>query len=157
MKAHGIATNGSSARSTSGPTGSKRDNTASSKKRKLDQFGGDQGSYPVDDDDEGNCKVKNELEVEGVKESIIKAEEDLVVDAVQDSPIPDSGMCNLESTGPIWALTEQELFRSDQHQTLVLQRSTVRLSWVSPLTTPALKARLSRHPPTKHRSSTTAS
>ncbi|KAI9835960.1 MAG: hypothetical protein M1837_003572 [Sclerophora amabilis] len=74
MKAHGINNPGGIAtRSAPAPAGSRRDNSGSAKKRKLDHFE-DTGTHAIDDD-EGVQQIKNEVEAAGPEEPLIKSEE----------------------------------------------------------------------------------
>lgn len=75
MKAHGISTNTPPSRSTPAPSASRRENSTTSKKRKLSHFAGETEGNAVDDD-EGVGGVKEEFGSDGMDGIRVKGEND---------------------------------------------------------------------------------
>ncbi|KAI9883819.1 MAG: hypothetical protein M1823_004403 [Watsoniomyces obsoletus] len=81
MKAHGISPSTPPARSTPVPSSGRRDDPASAKKRKLEQFSGEMENSTVDDDG-GVTGIKNEF---GLGDVDIKEEDPDAVVVIDDN------------------------------------------------------------------------
>lgn len=115
MKAHGIATTGPpSSRVTPAPSLTKRENTTKEKKRKLDNFKGDNVNGAVDDD-EGVVAVKDEPQGSGFHDAFVKAEEGQVGMTSFGIDVPNFPAA---SGANVWDLTTGEGGRGDGGSTL---------------------------------------